>query len=146
METGEASVLVLVGVFEHLQDHAAWLARAHEVIKPGGMLVVMQPTARCAAFFANLIRLGRTDAELPALHQTFCPPWHTALFSIGGMDRVAGAQGFRLVEVRPGLPGSAHGWFGVAQAALRAINRIGWSMMGEEWPLCVTHIFVFRRI
>jgi hypothetical protein len=144
--SGEASAMVLVGVFEHLHDHAAWLERAHDIIKPGGLLVVMQPTARCAAFLGSLLRLGRKDRELPALHQTFCPPWHTALFSIGGMTRLAESKAFRLVEVRPGLPGNARGWLGIAQGALQLVNRIGWAVAGEKWPLCVTHIFVFRRV
>ncbi len=146
LRTGEVSALVLVGVFEHLPEHAAWLERAHEVIQRGGLLVVMQPTAGCAAFLGTVLRLGRKDAELPALHQTFCPPWHTALFSIDGMTRLAETKSFRLVETRPGLPGSARGWLGIAQRALGAVNRFGWAVAGTRWPLCVTHIFVFRRV
>jgi hypothetical protein len=143
---GEATALALVGVFEHLLNHADWLERAYEVIEPGGLLVVMQPTAQCASFLTTLARMGRSETELPALHQTFCPPWHTAIFSVAGMTRLAESRSFRLVELRPGLPGRSRGWFGVAQRALTTVNYAGWAVLGAKWPLCVTHIFVFRRV
>lgn len=146
LASASVNTLALIGVFEHLADHAHWLERVHTVLRPGGLLVVMQPTARCAAFFGTLLRIGQSDAELPALHQTFCPPWHTAIFSVGGMTRLAETHSFRLVEVRPGLPGRARGALGVAQRLLTAINRTGWAIAGTAWPLCVTHIFVFRRV
>jgi len=139
------STLVLIGVFEHLAEHAKWLDRAHRVLRPGGLLVVMQPTAKCATFLGTLFRVGRQNAELPQLHQTFCPPWHTALFSMKGMNNLAEDHGFNVVEVRPGLPGSASGLLGIAQRILTSVNRIGWAVAGNAWPLCVTHIFVFRR-
>lgn len=142
----EAYALVLVGVFEHLTDHGGWLDRAHKVVAPGGLLVIMQPTAQCATLLGTLLRFGSAEAELPALHQTFCPPWHTAIFSVPGMNQLADSHGFRLIELRAGMPGRGSGWLGFAQRILTGVNRLGWAVAGEHWPLCVTHIFAFRRV
>jgi hypothetical protein len=62
------------------------------------------------------------------------------------MTQLAEQHSFRLVDVRPGLPGRARGALGVAQRVLTWVNKVGWAVAGTAWPLCVTHIFVFRRV
>ncbi len=41
------SVITMFHVLEHLYDPAAYLARAHELLRPGGRLVVQVPNADC---------------------------------------------------------------------------------------------------
>lgn len=142
---GRHAALVMVSVFEHLVDHDAWLETARGRLAPGGLLVTSQPTARFAVFMAQVARLGRPGAELPRLHQVFCPPWHTALFSIGGMRALMDRHGFGLLEVRRTPQGREPGLTGAAQRVLDKVNAAGWALMGEGWPLVTSHVFVFKK-
>jgi hypothetical protein len=67
---------------------------------PGGLLVTFNPTARFAALMGRVLRLGRRRRELPELVDMYSPPWHTAFFSIHGMQLLLGRHGFELLEVR----------------------------------------------
>jgi len=137
--------LVMSAVFEHLVEHDAWLERAHELIRPGGVFVSMQPTAPFGTFFGNLLRLGNKNATLPQLHQTFCPPWHVVLFSLEGMDAIMRRHGFTRLDVLRGPQAMGPGLTGLAQRALEYTNRVGWAIAREKWPATICHIFVYRR-
>lgn len=139
------AAVVLSAVFEHLVEHDAWLAHARNQLAPGGLFVSMQPTAHFAAFAGGLLRNPFTK-ELPQLHQVFCPPWHTVLFSIEGMKTLMARNGFEFVEVRRGPQAKGPGMTGVLQRVVEAVNRAGWAMAGASWPLVISHIFVFRRV
>lgn len=145
VEDGDYGVLALVGVFEHLTDHQHWLLRAHELLVEGGLFVTMQPNASFATFMGQLLRLGRRRAELPGLHQTFCPPWHTVLFTKKGMCALAERHGFKLKEIRRGRQGRAKGLTGVAQRLFEVVDVLGWQVVRTHWPLSITHIYVFER-
>lgn len=142
---GEISAFVLCTVFEHMVNHDAWLIRANRLLKDNGLLVSMQPTARFANFMGRLFRMGSISRPLPRLHQVFCPPWHTVLFSLGGMGKLASRNGFDLLEIRPAPQGRVNGLMGIAQACLQSANRVGWRLAGGRWPLLTAHIFVFRK-
>ncbi|MCC6699471.1 MAG: methyltransferase domain-containing protein [Candidatus Hydrogenedentes bacterium] len=142
-ETRDA--LMMSAVFEHIVSHDAWLDHARTLLNPGGLFVSMQPTARFARFMGQAARAGIRSLELPQLHEVFCPPWHTVLFSINGMQRLMARHGFRLLDVRPGPQGIGRGLTGAAKWALGAVNKAGWPMLGAKWPFVICHIFVFRK-
>ena len=144
LPAGPWDALVLCSVFEHLVNHADWLARAKMLLKPGGLLVTSQPTAAFAATLARIVRLGDTRKPLPQLHQIFCPPWHTVLFSVEGMCQLLDRNGFDVVEVAPAPQGREPGLNGLLQRTLETVNRVGWSVSGIHWPLMLSHVFVFR--
>ena len=139
------SALVMCSVFEHLVGHDEWLQKASQLLCTGGILVTGQPTAHFLHFAASVLRLGRTTAPLPQLHQSFCPPWHVVLFSISGMETLLSRHGFELVDIRPMPQGRAQGMVGWAQRGVEYINRVGWPVFGIRWPLVIGHIFVFRK-
>jgi SAM-dependent methyltransferase len=139
------SAIVLCTVFEHLTSHLPWLEKARSLISPGGFLITLQPTARFACAMGRIARLGRKEAPLPRLHQVFCPPWHTAFFSLQGMKKLAGIAGFEAIEVRPAPQGSSGGAVGMMQWMLEKINKLGWFISGIRWPLLVAHTFILRR-
>lgn len=139
------SAIVLCTVFEHLTSHLTWLQKARSLISPGGVLVTLQPTARFASIAGQLIRFGRRDAPLPRLHQVFCPPWHTAFFSLAGMDKLAGKAGFETIEIRPAPQGRFGGAVGMGQRFLEEINKVGRRLSGIRWPLLIAHIFILKR-
>ena len=143
---GPAGALLLCAVFEHLTEHEAWLTRARAVLRDDGYLITLQPTASCYRLLAQLVRFRNRRRELPEFHGTFAPPWHTALFSIKGMYLLAARSGFQIVEVRPASQGKAGGWFGTAQRLLGAVNQIGARIVGPQWPLVTSHIFVLRKV
>ena len=137
--------LVLCTVFEHLVEHESWLVRANRLLEPGGLLVTLQPTAPFADFMGRLTRLGNLNAPLPSLHRVFCPPWHTAFFSLEGLEILISRHGFELLEIRPAPQGRERGVVGVAQAGLEVMNRLGWNLLGRKWPLLTSHIFILRK-
>jgi SAM-dependent methyltransferase len=139
------SAIVLCTVFEHLTNHYDWLKRARSLLSPGGVLVSLQPTARFAVTMGRIARLGRKVSPLPRIHQVFCPPWHTAFFSIEGMKSIADLSGFKLIEVRPAPQGRSDGAVGMMQWILERINNVGQLISGPLWPLIVAHTFVFKK-
>lgn len=145
VDDGPYGAIVLSSVFEHLVDHDAWLEKARSLLEPGGLLVTMQPTARFAVFASSLMRFGIRSLPLPQLHQVICPPWHVVLFSIEGMRALMARNGFQLIEVRPGPQARNRGLIGLAQRMLGAVNRIGYSVVGIDWPTVISHIFVFQK-
>ena len=144
-DDGPYGAILMSAGFEHLVEHDAWLRRASKVLAPNGLIVSMQPTAQFGAFFAQALRLGIHRLPLPQLHQVFCPPWHTVLFSIEGMRQLFDRYGFDLEGVYPGPQGRSRGLTGIAQRLLEAANRIGWPIFGVRWPLLICHIFVLRK-
>ena len=133
--------IVMAAVFEHLTDHAAMLEAARRLLVPGGLLVTFMPTARFARFFGRLLRLGVLRLPLPGIFGVFAPPWHTLLISASGLRALAGRHGFDIVDLRPGPVQSGN----PANETLHHLNRLGWPLLGERWPLCPCHIFVLRK-
>ena len=142
---GRASAVVLCGVFEHLTGHERWLGEFHRLLKDGGLLVSLQPTAALFELLSGLVRLGDCRKTLWRFGTAFCPPWHTVLFSIQGMDTLLCRNGFERVDVRPAPQGRSGGWKTPVQIALEAVNRAGWRLAGIRWPLLTSHIFIYRK-
>jgi SAM-dependent methyltransferase len=136
---------VMCGVFEHLAEPREFLTAIHRALRPGGMLITLQPTAPFARLVAGMLRLGNRRAPLPRHFDVFDAPWHTALYSLRAMEKLAGEHGFRLVETRLAPQGRVGGAKGLLQAAAHNLNRLGWPVFGRCWPLAVAHIFVFTK-
>jgi SAM-dependent methyltransferase len=142
---GQIGTFALNTVFEHLVAHDAWLSHVHRLLAPHGLFVTLQPTAPFADLLGRVVRFGNVRAPLPALHQIFCPPWHTVFFSLDGMKDLMAKHGFELLDIRPAPQGRMPGVMGLAQRVLETINRVGWRLMGRSWPLLTAHTFVFRK-
>jgi len=140
------SHIVMCAVFELLTDHHQWLRRFNGLLPIGGTIVSLHPTAACYSLVSTMVRLGKRNKELPELHGSFSPPWHTAFFSLKAMEIIAGKNGFKVVDILPASQGNVGGVTGYIQQALGLVNRIGWRVMGRRWPLVTTHIFVLKKI
>jgi SAM-dependent methyltransferase len=145
IKEGQIGTFALNTVFEHLVAQDAWLRHVHRLLAPHGLFVTLQPTAPFADFMGRVVRFGNMRAPLPALHQFFCPPWHTVFFSLEGMKQLMAKHGFELLDIRPAPQGREQGVIGLTQVALETINRVGWRLMGHSWPLLTAHTFVFRK-
>jgi SAM-dependent methyltransferase len=144
-EGSKAGAIVLCGVFEHLLDPRAFLENAHDVLEDGGLLISLQPTGFFARLLASAWRMGNVEKPLPSMFWVFDPPWHVALYSTKGMKTIAEKNGFDLLEIRFASQGRMRGFYGTAQLLLECVNRIGWGLCREAWPLMISHIYVFRR-
>lgn len=144
-EGSKAGAVVLCGVFEHLLDPKAFLQHVHDVLEAGGLLVSLQPTGMFARLLAFIWRMGNVERPLPSMLWLFDPPWHVALYSPEGMKRIARKHGFDLIEIRFAPQGRMKGLYGTAQSLLECVNRVGWPLAKEAWPLMVSHIYVFRK-
>lgn len=139
------SAVLMVTVFEHLQDHAETLRKIRGILQPGGLLLILIPTAGLFGRLASMIRwIKRTD-DIPAMNTTFCPPWHTAIFSVKGVHHLFTANGFELVRVQPAPSGNSPGLVGLVQRAATLIAKMGFAVFGTRWPLVLNHLFVYRR-
>lgn len=142
---GEAfSAVLMVTVFEHLQDHAEALRAIHRVLQPDGVLLILIPTAGLFGRLASTVRWLKKTDEIPAMNTTFCPPWHTAIFSLEGMRLLLASNRFELVAVRPSPSGVSPGFIGAAQRAATMIAKSGCFIFGSRWPLVLNHLFVVR--
>jgi SAM-dependent methyltransferase len=142
---GRVDAVTMLGVFEHLLDHEDVLADVGRLLRDGGLFVTLHPTAAFFRLLGTALRLGRRGLELPELHGTFAPPWHTVLFSIAGTQKVAERCGFEMVDLRPAPQGRLPGPNGVMQRVLEGVNKLGWASLGARWPLVTTHVFAFRK-
>jgi SAM-dependent methyltransferase len=143
---GQVAAITMLAVFEHLVNHDAVLSAAHRLLQDGGLFVTLHPTAAIFNLIGNLVRLGNKRRPLPDLHGAFTAPWHTALFSIEGTDKIVSRNGFRLLEIRPAPQGRIKGLLGLIQMSLELVNKMGWAVLGTRWPLVTTHIFVFQKM
>lgn len=138
------SAVLMVAVFEHLQDHAETLRKIHGILKPGGLLLILIPSAGLFGRLARMIRWIKQTDDIPAINTTFCPPWHTAIFSVEGVHRLFTANSFELVRVRPSPSGNSPGVVGIVQRAATLVAKTGFAVFGTRWPLVLNHIFVYR--
>lgn len=137
--------IVLSSVFEHLLEHEHWTHDARRLLKPQGLVVSLQPTAGFATFGGLVTRFGLKQRELPLLHQVFWPPWHTVLFSLQGMRLLFERAGFELLEIRPAPLQRQSGFVGLVQRLISSANAFATPFFGNNWPLHVGHVFVFRK-
>jgi len=136
---------VMAMVFEHLSDHRSMLDQVGAVVRPGGVLVILTPTARLfGALAAGVMKLRRAS-DIPPLNSTFVPPWHTSIFSVDGFRRMLEGTPFRVERVVASPSGSAYGVLGVIQSCATIVATGGFRIAGERWPLVLSHIFVCRR-
>jgi SAM-dependent methyltransferase len=138
------AAILLLGVFEHLHDHAAVLEQAAALLQPGGVLLMLTPTARLYTIAGRIAQRLRRTSELPELYQAFCPPWHTAIFSVRGARILIEKHGFALERLGASPSGSAKGAVRVVQVLATIAARGGTALFGAVWPLVLSHIFVCR--
>ncbi len=144
---GEAryNAILFSCVFEHLIEHGRVLDECHRLLRPGGLVVSLQPTALGPAWLAKIFRLGSRRRTLPKVHHTFCPPWHTVIFSIEGMKTIMARHGFDVVAIRIAPQQRDSGFTGIAQRLLERINAWGSKHYGLAWPAAMGHVYVFRK-
>jgi hypothetical protein len=141
----KAEALVLCGVFEHLIDPRKFFHDAYHLLETDGLLISLQPTASFALLFAKISRFGQKKIPLSSMFWVFDAPWHVALYSIKGMKVIAEQCGFDLLEVRFAPQGRLSGLYGIFQRLLEFINKIGWKLFRDKWPLLISHTFVFKK-
>jgi len=143
-QRSQYAAILLLGVFEHLHDHAELLDRARTLLKPGGVLLILTPTARLYAAVARLRQHLRSTNDLPELYQAFCPPWHTAIFSVRGATRLIEDHGFVVDRLVASPSGKSSGPIRLVQMLATIVARGGTAVFGARWPLVLSHIFICR--
>jgi SAM-dependent methyltransferase len=133
-------------VFEHLTDYEGVLDTCRRLLAEEGLLISLQPTAHFPRFAAALLRPGIRNPALPFLNGAFSPPWHTVLFSVAGMRQIAARHGFVLESLALPAQQRDTGLKRLIQESLALVNRIGWPLFRERWPLAPCHLFIFRKI
>jgi SAM-dependent methyltransferase len=105
--TASFDVVFMFELLEHLPDPAPFLARAHALLRPGGLLYATTPNG--AGLSGRLLGLSWSVAR---------PPEHLHLFSPVSVRRLAERAGFARVRVR------AHGAnpHEIAHALLRRVR------------------------
>ena len=83
-------VVSMIELLEHLREPEEIVARAHSLLRPGGMLYLTTP---------NADSLNRR--VLGARWSVLAPPDHVTLWTPRGIRRLLGGQGFRELEVAP---------------------------------------------
>jgi len=138
------SAVVMITVFEHLRDHAGTLAGIRRVLRQNGLLLILVATAGVFGWAARMARRLRRTDEIPAINTTFCPPWHTAIFSVAGLHQLLTRNGFERISVKPAPSGNGEGVLGLAQQAATLAATTGFAIFGSRWPLVLNHLFIYR--
>ena len=125
--------VVCFNVLEHIRDHVAALARLHEVLAPGGRLVLLVP--------AHPLLFGSIDRTVG----------HERRYERGQVRGLLEASGFQVEEVRYVNPLGALGWLVssrvlrrtlIPEGPLRLYDRLvpllrGLEMLRLPWGLSV---------
>ncbi|MCL4532403.1 MAG: class I SAM-dependent methyltransferase [Actinobacteria bacterium] len=98
-------VTTMFYTIEHQSDPAGAVARAHEALRPGGLLVVETPTddflvGKVASVLSRLTG-GRFAAPLSYLYGSSASSGHVYRFSASTLARLLESVGFRVIDVRP---------------------------------------------
>jgi SAM-dependent methyltransferase len=143
---GRADVVTMCAVFEHLTDHGEVIDAAHRLLKDGGKLITLHPTAKFYAMLGAVLQIGNRQRQLPSVFGAFAAPWHTMFPSISATKRMVSPRGFRLIEIRPAPQGTHGGINGLAQRVLGMVNVVGFKLLKLRWPLITSHVFVFEKV
>jgi len=138
------SAILLITVFEHLNNYAETLEKIAQLLLPGGVLIILIPTANVYGALGKMWQMLRATAELPKLNSTFCPPWHTTIFSTRGMNQLLKQHGFVCDRLLPAPSGKGNGLKGTIQAIVTILAKVGFRLFGESWFLVPNHIFVYK--
>lgn len=138
------SAIILCAVFEHLQNHSETLNSLKKILEPGGLLIILIPSAGLFGRLAKMIRWIRKMEDIPALGSTFSPPWHTVIFSVDGMHQILTDNGYEKLQIRPSPSGNSSGLEGLAKKTATMVAKIGFWFFGTRWPLVLNHIFVYK--
>jgi len=88
IEKGAFDVVVMSELIEHLVDPSIFLRRAHELLRPGGLLYMTTPHGR-----------GVSGRALSATWSVLRPPEHLQLFSIPSLKRSLEDAGFSRAKI-----------------------------------------------
>jgi cyclopropane fatty-acyl-phospholipid synthase-like methyltransferase len=140
-----ADMLFAVFVFEHLVDYPSFFKKVRQVLNKDGSLVIVIPTSPLVRLLGRLHRFVKPQEDVPQYGETISPPWHTMIFSIKGVRRLAQSQGFEVVEVSPcpkyrgktRLINFIKFWLGWAE-------MIGGRVFGDVWPVMTANVFVLK--
>lgn len=138
--------VVLCTVFEHLTSIENFLQEMKKLIRKDGFFISLHPTSIFPDLMIRLFRLWSRNSDLPAIHRTFFPPWHTNFISLKGMEILVNRYGFELISITPALQSRANDFSRYLQIVLERINKLGFFLIGPRWPLIIAHVFVFRKI
>lgn len=138
------SAVLMITVFEHLHDHAGTVTAIRKILEPRGLLLILIPTAGVFGWVAGMVQRFTGTEDIPAVNTTFCPPWHTVIFSVRGLDRLLTRNGFEQVDVRPAPSGAGEGLLGLAQRTATTVANAGFAAFGTRWPIVLNHLFTYR--
>ncbi len=115
-ESSKFSAIVCLSLFEHLVDFDGFLQNIRRLLLPEGVFIILSPTASFAYGVGRLYQALTQTKELPEFYQLFCPPWHTVLFSLKGLERMLESRGFQVVDIQPAPCGRAKGTLGILKS------------------------------
>jgi SAM-dependent methyltransferase len=96
-----ADVIRANQVIEHVREPGEFLADAHRMLRPGGLLVVTTPNVRYVRHLVRLVLLGRgpmTSSHPPGATSSW-DDGHVHYLTPGNLRRIADRVGFRQVRV-----------------------------------------------
>ncbi len=137
----QAGCVYLSHVFEHLRDPAAALTAMKSALRPGGRIVMYQPTAYLGPYLGRLQQVLTSSQYMSDLGGWLQSPYHILLISPHGMDALCRKVGLRLLEVHATPTESVDGVRRVAGMVMNIVNRVGLRMT-RRWPLVQCHHFV----
>jgi 2-polyprenyl-3-methyl-5-hydroxy-6-metoxy-1,4-benzoquinol methylase len=119
-----ASAITMADVLEHTRDPRRFLARAVELLRPGGALFVAVPNHRSTLFWAADV-LARVPGLAPMVSRLYVPN-HYYYFTPATLARLVESVGLRVVEVRGESPYLGRYTFSpVVRAGLSALIAAG---------------------
>jgi 2-polyprenyl-3-methyl-5-hydroxy-6-metoxy-1,4-benzoquinol methylase len=89
LPAGEFDVLCMVELIEHVREPSKYLARAHELLREGGLLYVTTPNGGSAS-----------SRWLKTAWSVYSAPEHLQLFSPGALRQSLATAGFRACRIR----------------------------------------------
>lgn len=136
--------IIMVFVFEHLSDYESFMERCRSLLPPGGIMIIVIPTSPFVVFSWKIMRALGFKGDLPKFNEAITP-WHTVIFSAGGIRSLMLRHGFQVVSVLRSPKSKAKGWLGLVKVVLEIVEKIGFGIFSERFPFMTSQTFVCRK-
>ncbi|MCX7018457.1 MAG: methyltransferase domain-containing protein [Candidatus Sumerlaeota bacterium] len=140
----KVSAMIMTFVFEHLVDYDEFLEKCKKIIMRQGIIIIIIPTSPFIVKLWIIARFLGIKSDLPTFNEAITPPWHTVIFSSRGMRALMTRHGIDVERIQRSPKSRTGGLLGLTKIVLEFVEKVGFGLFGEKFPLMTAQTFICR--